>query len=90
MFVDDLTDFETAVKRGVLVPVTQGQFDALVSLAFNKGGTWFKGSLLLEAVNRKDWNNVAAMILGLVPGPSHKFYKGLLRRRRAEVKLLQS
>jgi GH24 family phage-related lysozyme (muramidase) len=90
MFDDDLGDFEEAVKRLVKVLVTQGQFDALVSIAFNKGQTWLRDSELLKAANAGDWAGAAAAILKEVPPKDHKFYKGLLRRRKAEVALLQS
>ena len=46
---DDLGKFEAAVRR-LHVAKTQGQFDALVSLAFNIGAERLKGSTLLKVI----------------------------------------
>ncbi len=35
--IHDLKDAEAEVKRSVSVPLTQGQYDALVSFVFNWG-----------------------------------------------------
>lgn len=45
---------ERAVKRCVTVPVTQGQYDALVDLTFNIGGTNFCRSTLVRKHNAGD------------------------------------
>lgn len=50
----DLTLFEKAVNDAVKVPVTQNQFDALVSLAFNIGTGAFKKSTLVKRLNAGD------------------------------------
>jgi lysozyme len=41
IFAADLAPFEAAVLRAVAAPLTQNQFDALVSLAFNIGTRGF-------------------------------------------------
>lgn len=82
MFLDDLADFEGAVRTAVKVPLTQGQFDALVSIAYNKGATWFRHSDLLKAVNVGNMKLASSLILSEVP--TGKFYNGILRRRKAE------
>lgn len=46
-----LASYEAGVSRYVLVPVTQGQFDALVSFAYNVGLSALKDSTLLRLVN---------------------------------------
>lgn len=47
----DLATFEASVNKAVTVPVSQGQFDALVSLAFNIGGGAFAKSTLVKRLN---------------------------------------
>lgn len=47
----DLVPREEAVLRLVKVPLSQGQFDALVSFVYNLGETAFAGSTLLRKVN---------------------------------------
>jgi lysozyme len=50
----DLSRFEVAVAAAVKVPLRQGQFDALVSLAFNIGTAAFSGSTLVRKLNAGD------------------------------------
>jgi lysozyme len=47
----DLARFEAAVNRGVTRPLTQPQFNALVSFAFNLGEAALAKSSLLHLVN---------------------------------------
>lgn len=49
--VRDLARFERAVESAVTAPMTQGQFDALVSLAFNIGSDAFAKSSLVKFLN---------------------------------------
>ena len=48
---DDLAPFEDMVNENVYAPLTQGQFDALCSLAFNIGPKAFLQSDILRAIN---------------------------------------
>ena len=50
----DLADAEAAVNSAVKVPVSQAQFDAMVSLAFNIGNSAFKKSTLVKRLNSGD------------------------------------
>lgn len=54
----DLTHFEQVVSVAVKVPLTQGQFDALVSLAFNIGAVAFAASTLVKRLNANDMAGV--------------------------------
>lgn len=45
---------QSAVKRCVLVPVTQAQFDSMVSFTFNVGGSAFCSSTLVRKLNAGD------------------------------------
>lgn len=51
----DLARFEKAVSSSVNVPLTQNQFDALVSLTYNIGAGAFKNSTLLKLLNQGDY-----------------------------------
>jgi lysozyme len=46
--------FEIAVESAVTRPMTQGQFDAFVSLCYNIGGEAFRGSTLVSMFNSGD------------------------------------
>lgn len=50
----DVIHAERAVKRLVKVPLTQNQFDALVSFVFNVGEGNFAKSTLLRRINAND------------------------------------
>lgn len=47
----DLEAYEELINEEVHAPLTQSQFDALVSLAFNIGPKAFRGSDILRAIN---------------------------------------
>lgn len=85
----DVLRFETAVNELVMVPMTQGMMDALISFAFNLGVQALKGSTLLKKLNADDkegaaneflkWNKARGKVLG-----------GLVRRRMAEREIFLS
>lgn len=79
----DLKSFEKTVNDSVKVPLSQNQFDALVSLAYNIGSGAFKNSTLLKKLNAKDFTGAADQFLRWNKG-SGKVLKGLVRRREAE------
>ncbi|WP_096911029.1 MULTISPECIES: lysozyme [Acinetobacter] len=82
-FAHDLKRFEASVNNQVKVPLSQNQFDALVSLVYNIGSGNFASSTLLKKLNAKDyagaadqfprWNKAGGKVLN-----------GLIRRRDAE------
>lgn len=51
---EDVKHAEAAVKRLVVVPITQEQFDSLTSFVFNVGESNFAKSTLLKKVNAFD------------------------------------
>lgn len=75
---------ETAVQKAVHVPLTQHQFDALVSLSYNMGIG--KAKTLLNKLNAGDYDGAADAFL-LYENAGGRQVDGLTRRRRAEREL---
>lgn len=82
-FIQDKQWAEDAVNQGVKVPLTQEQFDALVSLVFNIGANAFRRSTLLKKLNRKDYQGAADQFNVWVKQKG-KTLTGLVRRRAEE------
>ena len=59
----DLAPFEASVSRAVKVRMTQHEFDACVSLAFNIGGGGFQGSTVVHKLNSGDRRGAADAFL---------------------------
>lgn len=59
MLVVDLASYEAAVNNMVTTPLTQTQFDALVSFAFSVGSEAFGRSQVLRRVNAGDFLSAA-------------------------------
>ncbi len=83
----DLFRFEERVNRLVKVPLTQGQFDALVSFDFNTGA--LHSSTLLKKLNANNYSAVPAQLMRWTRGGG-KELPGLVRRRRDEAELWRS
>lgn len=83
-FDKDLTKFENAVDRLVKVPLTQNQFDALVSFTFNVGEGALAKSTLLKKLNAGDYDAVPTELMRWTKGGGREL-PGLVRRRRAEA-----
>lgn len=82
----DLVRYEDGVKRLVQIGITQGQFDALVDFAYNAGVGALQKSTLLKKLNAGKFDEVPAEFMKWTKGGG-KELPGLVRRRRAEVKL---
>lgn len=85
----DVQEAERAVLRLICVPLTDGQFDALVSFTFNLGGGALQRSRLRMYANRYQH--------GLAAGEFPKWHwaggrreRGLMRRRVAEASLYRT
>lgn len=84
----DIAKAERAVDRLITVPLTQGQYDALVSFTYNCGAGALQRSTLRQRINRGDsrvsdqflvWNKVKGRVS-----------LGLTRRRAAEARLFMA
>ena len=83
----DLFLSERAVLRLISVPLTDGEFDSLVSFTFNLGSGTLQRSTLRQKLNRnEDRLEVANEFLKWIFAGGKKS-KGLLRRRMAEREL---
>lgn len=86
LLLADCDGFERAVNEAVKVPITQNQFDALVSFAFNLGGGALRRSNLLRKLNAGDYQGAAAEFQNWVKS-NGQVLPGLVRRRKAEAEL---
>ena len=82
----DLQKFENSIKKLVKVPLSQCQFDALVSLVFNIGATNFKNSTLLKYLNNGEYSLAAEQFERWIYSNGKKL-DGLLTRRKAEKEI---
>ena len=91
LFQQDLKKAEDAVKRYITVPLTQNQFDALVSWVWNCGAGALQKSYLRTLINKsapqadiyKRWTTTYIMNNGVV-------LSGLIDRRKYEADLFFS
>lgn len=77
------------VNRCVWVPITQGEFDALVDFTFNVGCSAFQKSTMLKMINAGAYQTAAKEFERWVYAGGHKV-AGLLRRRLAEEVVFNS
>lgn len=82
----DLAEAESAVKRLVTVPLTQNQFNALVSFTYNVGGGALEKSTLLRELNKGNYDAVPGEMSKWV-NSSGKETSGLVNRRKEEGEL---
>ena len=87
-FDEESETFSNQVQALVLAEVTQNQFDALVSLAYNIGVSAFSRSTLLKRLNAGDYLAAAGQFDVWNKGGG-KVMVGLARRRAAERRLFE-
>lgn len=89
LLVEDLTAIANDLSRLVNVPVSEGQYIALLSLAFNVGASAIKKSTLLFHLNHKRYDEAAEEFDKWIYAGG-KPSEGLKRRRAAERKLFEN
>mgnify|MGYP001393036291 FL=1 len=88
LFDEEMGEYETYVNTAVNVPLSQNQFDALVSWVFNLGNGNLNASTMLKVINSGDHAGVPAQIKRWNKAGG-KVLDGLVRRREAEALLYQ-
>ena len=76
--------FKDWEKKDIVVPITQGMFDVLVSIAFNAGVGGLRGSKIIKHLKKGDYSSAGDSIKKF--GVSKKF-RGLSIRRDDESKM---
>lgn len=66
----EIKEYETALKGCVTVPLTQGEYDAYVDLAYNIGAGAFCSSTLVRELNAGNYTAGCAHIEDFVCGPA--------------------
>ena len=85
----DARSAERAVNSMIRVPLSQKQFDALVSFTYNLGAGSLERSTLRKLLNQGDYGAVPDQLRRWNKAGG-KVLKGLVRRRAAEAKLWSS
>ncbi|MCO7595084.1 MULTISPECIES: lysozyme [Pseudomonas] len=86
MLLDDVQRFELEVQRLVSVPLSQSQWDALVSFTYNLGAANLESSTLRRLLNAGDYAGAAEQFPRWNKAGG-KVLPGLVRRRAAEREL---
>lgn len=87
--LSDIQKYEGALKKCVKVPLSQGEYDAYVSLAYNIGPSAFCGSTLVKKLNSGDYAGACQQIL-IWDKFKGKPLRGLTLRRQREYQLCVS
>lgn len=83
----DVEKAERTVLRNTHVPLSDGQFDALVSLTFNAGGAAYQRSQIRMRVNRGDFEEASEWFPRSFITANGKIVHGLIRRRLDEKEM---
>jgi lysozyme len=86
LLANDLIRFEDAVNKVVKVPITQCQFDAIVSLTYNIGTGAMATSTMIRKLNAGDASGAMLEFLRWNKSGG-KVLNGLAARRQAEANL---
>ena len=82
----DINQFEGALKQCVKVPLTQGEYDAYISLSYNIGSFAFCNSTLVKRLNAGRYEDACTEILQWDRFKGQKL-AGLTKRRTEEYHL---
>lgn len=87
VLIHTLGDYEWSVHSNVDKSLTQSQYNALVSFAYNCGTEAFEGSTLLKMVNKDPTDPQIIRQFYRWIYVKGKVSKGLIKRREAEIEL---
>ena len=88
MLLVELEEYENYVNTAVNVPLSQNQFDALVSWVYNLGNGNLTSSTMLKVLNSGDYAGVPAQILRWNKAGG-KVLDGRTTRRQAEADMFE-
>lgn len=92
LFINTLKQYTEAVNSYVKVPLTQNQFDALVSFTYNEGTGALRASTLLKKLHAADYPGAADQFLLwnkiTDPHSGEKVVSDVLKARRAQERQL--
>lgn len=83
----DVAIAEKYVQKFVTVPLTQNQFDALVSFCYNVGSYAFRTSTLVAMLNANKYIEASEQFGRWVKGDNGQILAGLVKRRNIEKTL---
>jgi len=86
MLAAEMAKHEAAVTRLVTVPLTQGQYDALVSFSYNVGSGALGSSTLLKLLNAGDYDGARGQFAKWTKAGGVEL-AGLVRRRAREAEV---
>jgi lysozyme len=81
--MSDIQQFEGALKQCVKVPLSQGEYDAYISLSYNIGSGSFCRSTLVKKLNGQDYEGACKEILRWDQFQGKRL-PGLTKRRQEE------
>ena len=84
----EMEEYENYVNTAVTVPLSQNQFDALVSWVYNLGNGNLTSSTMLKVLNSGDYAGVPAQIKRWNKAGG-KVLEGLTRRRQADADMFE-
>ena len=85
----DIRKTESAIHKCVDVPLSQGEYDAFTSFAYNVGASAFCSSTLVKKLNAGDYTGACAEIKRWVYVKGRKV-QGLVNRREKEFQMCMS
>ena len=85
----DIQKTESAIHKCVDVPLSQGEYDAFTSLAYNIGMSAFCSSTLVKKLNQRDYAGACQEIRRWVYVKGKKV-QGLVNRREKEYSICMS
>jgi lysozyme len=89
LLASDVSEVERSVNQLVRVPLTQGQYDALVDFCFNLGAERLARSTLLRELNAGRYDAAAEQLL-LWDHAGGRINLGLKARREVDLRLWKS
>lgn len=84
----DVAEFEEAINKLVKVPLTQNQYDALLSFTYNVGAAALEDSTLLIELNKMHYEAVPVQMKRWTRAQGVQL-KGLVTRREKEAALFE-